>query len=129
MIYTRYRGLTSDPAVFEQSITELRSKLDGYEAILSKQKYLAGDVRRSLLQLHFSPTPPDSQEVTLADLFHLPFASLLPVAGSGIMDEKPHVARYVPTTTRRRLIGKLIYSQMVQGHQFTSFLDCGQGWH
>lgn len=33
-----------DKAVFEKHISTLSAKLNGYEAILSKQKYLAGDV-------------------------------------------------------------------------------------
>lgn len=39
-----YKGLTPDRAVFEKAITTLDTKLDVYEKILSKQKYLAGDV-------------------------------------------------------------------------------------
>lgn len=38
------KGMTSDKAKFEEYIATLRTKLDGYERILSKQKYLAGDV-------------------------------------------------------------------------------------
>jgi hypothetical protein len=36
-----------------------------------------------------------SQKVTLADLAHLPYGSLLAVAGSDVMDSKPHVSRCV----------------------------------
>lgn len=45
----RYRGLTSDKAVFDKHIADLNVKLDAYDKILSKQKYIAGDVRPSLL--------------------------------------------------------------------------------
>jgi glutathionyl-hydroquinone reductase len=38
-------GLQPDQAVFDGLIAQLAARLDGYEAILSKQKYLAGNVR------------------------------------------------------------------------------------
>ena len=38
------RGLTTDIAVFDKQISELSKQLDVYEIILSKQKYMAGDV-------------------------------------------------------------------------------------
>lgn len=41
----RLLGLTPDEAVFEELIKQLDGKLHGYEAILSKRKYLGGDVR------------------------------------------------------------------------------------
>ena len=61
---------------------------------LSKQKDVAGEVRFSFL-------PPYclylyiSQEVTLADLFYIPYGDLLPAAGSNVLDTKPNVARCV----------------------------------
>ena len=55
----------------------LNARLDAYEKILSKQKYLAGD------------------ELTLADLFHLPCGAKLYVAGQGdFIDKRPNVKRY-----------------------------------
>lgn len=44
MVIKPFKGLTSDKAVFEKLIAALDTKLDVYEKILSKQKYLAGDV-------------------------------------------------------------------------------------
>jgi len=44
---SRLRGLTPDIAVFDNLISELGTKLDVYEVILSKQKYIAGDVSSS----------------------------------------------------------------------------------
>ena len=41
----RRQGLTPDKEVFEKHIADLSSKLDVYDKILSKQKYLLGDVR------------------------------------------------------------------------------------
>ncbi|KAJ7111211.1 glutathione S-transferase-like protein [Mycena epipterygia] len=53
----------------------LDKKLDVYDVILGKQRYFAGD------------------SLTLADLFHIPYAPLLAVGGSDIMTQKPNVAR------------------------------------
>jgi hypothetical protein len=44
-IIKQYIGLTTNEEHAKALITQLETKLDGYEAILSKQKYLAGDVR------------------------------------------------------------------------------------
>jgi glutathione S-transferase len=41
----RLDGLEPDLAEFEKHIALLDKKLDVYDAILAKQKYLAGDVR------------------------------------------------------------------------------------
>ena len=38
-------GMVTDEKRAEELITQFESKLNGYEAILSKQKYLAGNVR------------------------------------------------------------------------------------
>jgi glutathione S-transferase len=38
------RGQASDKAVFDPLIAGLSAKLDAYEVILGKQKYLAGNV-------------------------------------------------------------------------------------
>ncbi len=40
-------GQTTNEAVMEALVSRLGVKLDGYEAVLSKQKYLAGDVRHA----------------------------------------------------------------------------------
>lgn len=42
---SRRRGLTPDSDVFEKHIADLSDKLDVYDKILSKQKYLVGEVR------------------------------------------------------------------------------------
>jgi len=38
-------GLTTNEERVTEFITQLESKLDAYDAILGRQKYLAGDVR------------------------------------------------------------------------------------
>jgi len=44
-IYKPYQGLPPDIEAFDKSIADLTVKLDVYDKILSKQKYLVGDVR------------------------------------------------------------------------------------
>ncbi|ESK89541.1 hypothetical protein Moror_1201 [Moniliophthora roreri MCA 2997] len=76
-VFKKYRGGVPDPKVFSALIESLHAKLQVYEVILGKQKYLAGD------------------EITLADLFHLPYGSMLSVAGSDIMSKQgPNVTRW-----------------------------------
>ncbi|KAF5365652.1 hypothetical protein D9758_003163 [Tetrapyrgos nigripes] len=71
------RGGTTDAERVKKYIAILESKLDGYEAILSKQKYLAGDT------------------LTIADLFHLPFGTAI-TEGAGYegLLKRPNVARW-----------------------------------
>lgn len=76
-IFKSYRGLTTDDKRVEELTAQLNAKLDGYERILAKSKYLAGD------------------NVTLADLFHLPYAYMLENAcKSDILQKRPNVARW-----------------------------------
>ncbi|KAJ6520373.1 glutathione S-transferase [Mycena sanguinolenta] len=71
------RGMKTDQAALDASLADLDTALNGYNAILAKQKYLAGD------------------ELTLADLFHLPNAPVIErEAKSDVMTRKPHVARW-----------------------------------
>ncbi|KIY53072.1 glutathione S-transferase [Fistulina hepatica ATCC 64428] len=72
-----------DPNVVADFMATLNNKLDAYDAILSKQKYLAGD------------------ELTLADLFHLPYASVLPAVGCNYLETKPNVARWFKDISSR----------------------------
>ena len=74
LIY-RLTGIPADEAQFESLMAELGKKLDVYDQILSKQKYLAGD------------------QVTLADLSHLPYAELLSQVGAKVFEERPNVSR------------------------------------
>ncbi|KAF7349052.1 hypothetical protein MVEN_01426900 [Mycena venus] len=69
-------GWAHDQAVIDEQLAILDKKLEAYEAILAKQRYLAGNT------------------LTLADLFHLPYA---PMVGSGendVMTRRPNVARW-----------------------------------
>ncbi|KAJ7837413.1 glutathione S-transferase [Mycena olivaceomarginata] len=71
------RGKPQTKPLSTPVLAALDAQLDVYNVILAKQKYLAGD------------------EVSLADLFHLPHAPVLERdAKSDIMMRKPHVARW-----------------------------------
>ncbi|KAH6913598.1 glutathione S-transferase [Coprinopsis sp. MPI-PUGE-AT-0042] len=76
MIFKPMTGEQSDKGVFDGLCRDLDGKLEVYDKILSKQKYLAGD------------------EITLADLFHLPYGALLSKAGSEVMRSRPNVRRW-----------------------------------
>jgi glutathione S-transferase len=72
----RYGQATNEKHL-EGLIAQFESKLNGYEAILGKQKYLAGD------------------EVTLADLYHLPYGKWVFVdLGLGDLDKRPNLKRW-----------------------------------
>ncbi|KAJ7739237.1 glutathione S-transferase [Mycena maculata] len=75
-VWKQSHGYPSDQSIIDAQLPVLDKKLDGYEAILWKQRYVAGD------------------KFTLADLFHLPFAQLVASSGSDIMTRKPNVARW-----------------------------------
>ncbi|THV03624.1 glutathione S-transferase-like protein [Dendrothele bispora CBS 962.96] len=71
------RGGTTDTEVVKKNTAILEAKLDVYDRILSKQKYLAGDV------------------LTIADLFHLPFGMVITEGAKydGLL-KRPNVARW-----------------------------------
>ncbi|KAJ7085499.1 glutathione S-transferase [Mycena belliarum] len=69
-------GADPDPKAVEDQLAILEGKLGAYDVILGKTKYLAGD------------------SITLADLFHIPYALLLAQGGNDIMTRKPNVARW-----------------------------------
>jgi glutathione S-transferase len=70
-------GQTTNEALVTELVARLEIKLSGYEVILGKQKYLAGD------------------ELTLADLFHLPYGSLLfDTLNLGGLEGRPNLQRW-----------------------------------
>ncbi|KAF9530991.1 glutathione S-transferase [Crepidotus variabilis] len=75
-VFKAMQGLKTDQAVLDELLKTLDAKLDGYERILNKQKYLAGD------------------EISLADLFHLPYGSMLPASNFKGLEARPNVARW-----------------------------------
>ncbi|KAF9559272.1 thioredoxin-like protein [Agrocybe pediades] len=76
-------GQAIDQATVDSSLASLSAKLDIYDKILSKQKYLAGE------------------EITLADLYHLPYADLIPIASANIIQGRPNVARWYKDISSR----------------------------
>ncbi|KAJ7624215.1 glutathione S-transferase [Mycena polygramma] len=63
-------------AIVDEQLPILDKKLDAYERILAKHRYLAGD------------------KLTLADLFHLPYGPLVASGNPGIFQRRPNVARW-----------------------------------
>jgi glutathione S-transferase len=79
-IYNGFRGVPPNEERVEKLKEGLAVKLEGYERILSKQRYLAG------------------ANVTLADLSHLPTGIVLSQIGINFLEDDqkyPNVARYV----------------------------------
>ncbi|KAF8434140.1 glutathione S-transferase [Boletus edulis BED1] len=76
-IIKKHRGLPADEARVNEYLENLNAKLDVYDDILGKQSYLAG------------------QSVTLADLFHLPYAAIvIEELGYPVLENRPNVARW-----------------------------------
>ncbi|KAK0496065.1 glutathione S-transferase [Armillaria luteobubalina] len=69
-------GQKTNKTIYDKNIRALSAKLDVYDNILSRQRYIAGD------------------NLTLVDLFHIPYTVELEEAGCDIMYSKPHVARW-----------------------------------
>ncbi|KAI5984874.1 glutathione S-transferase [Pisolithus albus] len=83
-VFKPRRGLPTNEQAVAERLTMLEAKLDAYDVILGKQKYLAGD------------------QVTLADLQHLPYGTLLANSGfSEIFSKRPNVSRWWNDLTNR----------------------------
>ncbi|KAJ7175030.1 glutathione S-transferase [Mycena crocata] len=75
-LYMQYWGVPANQAVVDAQLEILDKKLDAYDAILGKHRYVAGET------------------LTLADLFHVPYAPLVNLDKRAIMTSKPNVARW-----------------------------------
>ncbi|KAH7105005.1 glutathione S-transferase [Auriculariales sp. MPI-PUGE-AT-0066] len=77
-IFKPMRGAQTDEKRVADLTEALGPKLDGYERILSKTKYIA------------------SETLTVADLFHLPYGYMLEKTGSDALKDpsRPNVARW-----------------------------------
>ncbi|EJD04216.1 glutathione S-transferase [Fomitiporia mediterranea MF3/22] len=83
-VFKPMRGGQTDEKRVKELTDTLYAKLDAYEAILSKRKYLAGD------------------SVTLADLFHLPYGTMITERlGIDALNSKPNIARWWKDITSR----------------------------
>ncbi|KAH8827749.1 glutathione S-transferase [Flagelloscypha sp. PMI_526] len=76
LVFPAAMGKEPNKAAGDELLAKLDAKLEAYDCILEKQKYLAGD------------------EITMADLFHIPYGTLLAVAGSELMTSRPNVKRW-----------------------------------
>ncbi|KAJ4244219.1 hypothetical protein NW762_014601 [Fusarium torreyae] len=72
------RGLgPADPTIVKAKLEDLDAALRGYERVLSKQKYLAGD------------------SITVADIFHLPYGAMAEPLGFGdLLPKYPAVEKW-----------------------------------
>jgi len=85
LIINRRRGINGDEAVISKLTATLETVLAAYETILAKQNYLAG------------------HEVTLADLYHLPYGTLTKSLGFAEMFSRfPHVNEWFDGLSRRQ---------------------------
>ncbi|KAH9961826.1 glutathione S-transferase [Russula dissimulans] len=76
-LHKQRRGEAPDEERLKELIPQLENKLDVFDAILSKQRYLAGD------------------EITLADLFFIPHGSIVfEYFGLGDLEKRPNVQRW-----------------------------------
>ncbi|KAJ7028400.1 glutathione S-transferase-like protein [Mycena alexandri] len=71
-----FAGQTTDETAVAAIIAQLEGKFAGYERVLSKDKYLAGD------------------EVTLADLFHIPYLSVFGLAKLNFFTAEEEVKKW-----------------------------------
>ncbi|EIW77399.1 glutathione S-transferase [Coniophora puteana RWD-64-598 SS2] len=76
-VFKPMRGVTPDEARAAECLKTLEAKLDVYDVLLGKQKYVGGN------------------EITLADIFHLPYGQLLVKVGrDDLFESRPNVARW-----------------------------------
>ncbi|KAJ6568240.1 glutathione S-transferase-like protein [Mycena vulgaris] len=84
VVFKAYKGGTTDPAEVTRLNKELAAKMDAYDQILGNSKYLAGD------------------HITLADLYHLPYADMVTNAlKNDVMTTRPNVARWLEDISSR----------------------------
>jgi len=76
-VFKKYYGEVTDEKRVEKLVSQLEGKLDAYEAILGKQKYISGD------------------NLTIVDLFHLPYGHIVfEQLDYGNLDKRPNVKRW-----------------------------------
>ncbi|KAI5123749.1 hypothetical protein M0805_000341 [Coniferiporia weirii] len=75
-VFKPAKGGVTDEKRVGDLVDTLQKKIETYEVILSKRRYLAGD------------------NVTLADLFHLPYGTMITELGVDVLTLKPNVARW-----------------------------------
>ncbi|KAB5588264.1 Glutathione S-transferase [Ceratobasidium theobromae] len=74
LVFAKMKGLDTNDVLVKKYTETLTAKMDGYERILAKQKYLAGNT------------------FTLADLFHLPYGDyVFEKLAPQLLDSRPHL--------------------------------------
>ena len=108
----RMRGLTTDEARVAEEIKKFEEKLEGYERILSKQKYIAGNVSplplkslmRTINLTTYMAFP--VQEFTFADISHIMLGAglslFLEIDLLSNAEKWPSVARWFADITSRQ---------------------------
>ncbi|KAH9018603.1 glutathione S-transferase [Lactarius pseudohatsudake] len=83
-VFKGYLGQKTNEPLVAELVIKLNGKLDAYEIILGKQKYLAGNV------------------VTLADLYHLPYGTIIfEHLKLGELEKRPNLQRWWKDITSR----------------------------
>jgi glutathione S-transferase len=98
-------GHPVNEALLKSHENQLERKLDGFERLLKKQKYIAGDVclrfqSRRVSDLHYEL----KQHLTVVDLYFLPYGEVLEKAGYDYLKNEakwPNVARWWAEITAR----------------------------
>lgn len=98
VVYFRRFGQPTDDTLVKAYEKELERKMDGFERLLKKQKYIAGDVcltfwSRRISDLCFEL----GQHLTLVDFYFLPYGEMLEKAGYDYLRNEakwPSVARW-----------------------------------
>ncbi|PPR06703.1 hypothetical protein CVT26_001369, partial [Gymnopilus dilepis] len=99
-------GQQPDAERVQQLLVELSSKMDVYDEILSKQRYLAGNVGHFSILLHCQLTRLFPKNITLVDFFPLPYGFSPMIEGSGIIEHdiierRPHLNRWFKEMSSR----------------------------
>ncbi|TFY56552.1 hypothetical protein EVG20_g8883 [Dentipellis fragilis] len=98
-VFNPRKGIPTNEERAAWLLKTLEAKLDVYDQILGKQKYLAGNVRPltsfAYHILIMAVCARRLQEITLADLFHLPYGALLIQLGQDLFSPRPNVSRLV----------------------------------
>ncbi|KAG8741697.1 hypothetical protein FRC10_002570 [Ceratobasidium sp. 414] len=93
-VFSKMFGTEPNEELADHYEKALKTKLEGYERVLSKQKYLAGDVCDHFLMLKATALKDPFQHITLADLFHLPYGHFVNQIDPTLFGSKPNLKRW-----------------------------------
>ena len=106
LVYLRRIGQPTNEDLVKSYEKELERKMDGFERLLKKQKYIAGDVcltfwSRRIFDLRFEL----KQHLSLVDFYFLPYGEILEKTGYDHLRNEakwPNVARWWAEIAARR---------------------------